>query len=97
VVEIKKTLRTNRKGMTDKKYCFNDNFRSSKNSDTIQNVDFIISLFSQKFVYFLQDTGVNIYVLFLFRRKKKTYLVILSDCFYIKFYVKVVGIVNKTF
>ena len=52
--------------------------------NTIQNVDVIISLFSQKFVYFLQETGVNIYVLFLLR-KKKPYLVILSDHFYIKF------------
>ena len=43
----------------------------------------VISLFSQKCVYFLQETGVNIYVLF-HLRKKKTYLVILSDHFYIK-------------
>ena len=55
--------------------------------NTIQNVDviYVISLFSQKFVYFLQETRVNIYVLFLFRKKKKIYLVILSDHFYIKF------------
>jgi hypothetical protein len=33
----------------------------------------------------LQETGDNIYVLFLLRKKKKTYLVILSDHFYIKF------------
>ena len=56
--------------MTDKKYCFKDNFRSNKNPDTIQNVDFIISLFSQKFVYFLQETGVNIHVLLLLRKKE---------------------------
>jgi hypothetical protein len=44
----------------------------------------VISLFSQKYVYFLQETGVNICVLYLLSENNKTYLVILSDHFYIK-------------